>query len=459
MIYKMSILRTVLGFSTKCHEVKRTCGNYCSIHISKIHVLNKLVSGSHCSCLCSRQNSSHLKESLFRCKCQNCCVRDVSTSVPARHFRQFHKSYNVLKYESAQKSLFHAADLLGNVDSPEVVNELFQGLIGQDRASLARSITLVESRHPAKQKQAQLLLTKVLEHMVQHDQHLLKGPRSFRVGLSGPPGSGKSTFIETFGKFLTSDGHRVAVLAVDPSSSTTGGSLLGDKTRMPELSRDMYAYIRPSPSGGTLGGVTRTTNEAIVLCEGAGYDIILVETVGVGQSEFAVADMVDMFCLLIPPAGGDELQGIKKGIVEVADLVIVNKSDGDLMPAARRIQSEYISALKFMRPRWKVWKPKVTRISSIEKTGVEELWGTMQEFREKTLASGELISHREKQLKLWLWNHIRDQVMDRFERDPKVKALLPQVEHLVSKNRVTPGLAADYMLQLYFGENEQGKGC
>ncbi|XP_005111521.1 methylmalonic aciduria type A homolog, mitochondrial [Aplysia californica] len=355
------------------------------------------------------------------------------------------------RYGGASASSLDVNNLLGEVKNPGAIESLFQRLIAQDRASLAKAITLVESTHPQRQKQAQLLLTKVLSHMREHDQHHLKGPRSFRIGLSGPPGAGKSTFIEVFGKHLTSIGHRVAVLAVDPSSSTTGGSLLGDKTRMPELSRDMSAYIRPSPSAGTLGGVTRTTNEAIVLCEGGGFDVILVETVGVGQSEFAVADMVDMFCLLIPPAGGDELQGIKKGIVEVADYVVVNKSDGDLVPAARRIQAEYTSALKFMRPRSKVWKPKVTRISSLDKSGIPELWETLKEFKNLTLAEGELTARREKQLNLWFRSHIRDHIMGRFERQPHIQRLLPEMENLVTRALVTPGLAADYMLEQFLG--------
>ncbi|XP_059144028.1 methylmalonic aciduria type A protein, mitochondrial-like [Physella acuta] len=346
-------------------------------------------------------------------------------------------------------SKFNIEKLLGDIDKQQDIEKLYQGLISKERASLAKAITLVESTNPAKQKQAQFLLTKVLRHIKELSQHSLLGPGSFRIGLSGPPGAGKSTFIEVFGKFLTSLGHKVAVLAVDPSSSTSGGSLLGDKTRMPELSRDMSAYIRPSPSSGTLGGVTRTTNEAIVLCEGGGYDIILVETVGVGQSEFAVADMVDLFCLLIPPAGGDELQGIKKGIVEVADIVIVNKSDGDLLPAARRIQSEYSSALRFMRPRSKVWRPKVTKVSSLEKTGISELWEMQQDFKQATFSAGELTRRREKQLKLWLWNHIKDHIMGKFENHSSVKHLLPQMEDLVINGHVTPGLAADYMMKQF----------
>ncbi|XP_069044883.1 methylmalonic aciduria type A protein, mitochondrial isoform X3 [Lepisosteus oculatus] len=239
--------------------------------------------------------------------------------------------------------------------------QLYEGLIQGHRACLAQSITLVESRHPRKKELAQVLLQQVLAYRKRQEELNGGKPLAFRVGLSGPPGAGKSSFIEVVGKMLTGRGHKVSVLAVDPSSCTTGGSLMGDKTRMTELSRDMRAFIRPSPTSGTLGGVTRTTNEAIVLCEGAGYDIVLVETVGVGQSEFAVADMVDMFVLLIPPAGGDELQGIKRGIIEMADLVVVTKADGDLLVPARKIQAEYTSALKLLRKKSKTWQPKATQ--------------------------------------------------------------------------------------------------
>ncbi|XP_024914307.1 methylmalonic aciduria type A protein, mitochondrial isoform X2 [Cynoglossus semilaevis] len=250
----------------------------------------------------------------------------------------------------------HTQDLTG--PEQRLVTKLYQGLTGGQRASLAESITLVETQHPRKKEVAQVLLQKVLAYRAEQERQNGGQPVAFRVGLSGPPGAGKSSFIEVVGKMLTGRGHKVSVLAVDPSSCTTGGSLMGDKTRMTELSRDLSAFIRPSPTSGTLGGVTRTTNEAIVLCEGAGYDIVLVETVGVGQSEFAVADMVDMFVLLIPPAGGDELQGIKRGIIERADLVVVTKSDGDLVVPARRIQAEYTSALKLLRKQSKSWNPK-----------------------------------------------------------------------------------------------------
>ena len=235
---------------------------------------------------------------------------------------------------------------------------LFDDLVAQQRYALARSITLVESTNRAKALEARHLLMAVERHMRRENRD---PAATFRIGLSGPPGAGKSTFIEALGRSLTAKGHKVAVLAVDPSSGTTGGSLLGDKTRMPELTRDPSAFIRPSPSSCHLGGVTRSTNEAVVLCEAAGYDVIIVETVGVGQSEYIVESMVDMFCLLLPPAGGDELQGIKRGIVEQSDLIIVNKCDGDLVPAARRIKGEYMSALKFMRPKTRYWRPKVLR--------------------------------------------------------------------------------------------------
>ncbi|ELU04383.1 hypothetical protein CAPTEDRAFT_114900 [Capitella teleta] len=331
-------------------------------------------------------------------------------------------------------------------DDP-LVQRLFKGIVDGKRASLAESITLAESTHPRKRAQAQVLLEEILEHQRETSRHQLHKFSSFRIGLSGPPGAGKSTFIEAFGKFLTDQGKKVAVLAVDPSSSTTGGSLLGDKTRMPELSRDMNAYIRPSPSAGTLGGVTRCTNDAIVLCEGAGYDVVLVETVGVGQSEFAVADMVDMFVLLIPPAGGDELQGIKKGIVEVADTVVVNKADGDLIPAARRIQAEYISALKFVRSRTQHWKPKVTRISSVTKEGIPELWEMISEFQKTMLQTGQMELKRERQHKVWMWNHIKDAILELFKENPVVKSNIPKLEYLVSKSTITPGYAADVLLQ------------
>uniref|UniRef100_A0A8B9P4I9 Metabolism of cobalamin associated A n=1 Tax=Apteryx owenii TaxID=8824 RepID=A0A8B9P4I9_APTOW len=329
------------------------------------------------------------------------------------------------------------------------VDKIYSGLIQGHRACLAEAITLVESTHHRKKKVAQVLLQKVLSYHREQEKLNQGKPLAFRVGLSGPPGAGKSTFIECFGKMLTERGHKVSVLAVDPSSSTSGGSLLGDKTRMTELSRDMNAYIRPSPTRGTLGGVTRTTNEAILLCEGGGYDVVLVETVGVGQSEFAVADMVDMFILLLPPAGGDELQGIKRGIIEMADLVAINKADGDLVVPARRIQAEYVSAMKLLRKRSKVWRPKVMRISAKTGEGISDMWDKMTEFRDLVLMSGELIAKRRKQQKVWMWNLIQENMLEHFRSHLAVKDKIPLLEEKVLSGVFSPGLAADLLLKAF----------
>ncbi|KAI2536087.1 metabolism of cobalamin associated A [Homo sapiens] len=307
------------------------------------------------------------------------------------------------------------------------VDKLYTGLIQGQRACLAEAITLVESTHSRKKELAQVLLQKVLLYHREQEQSNKGKPLAFRVGLSGPPGAGKSTFIEYFGKMLTERGHKLSVLAVDPSSCTSGGSLLGDKTRMTELSRDMNAYIRPSPTRGTLGGVTRTTNEAILLCEGAGYDIILIETV----------------------AGGDELQGIKRGIIEMADLVAVTKSDGDLIVPARRIQAEYVSALKLLRKRSQVWKPKVIRISARSGEGISEMWDKMKDFQDLMLASGELTAKRRKQQKVWMWNLIQESVLEHFRTHPTVREQIPLLEQKVLIGALSPGLAADFLLKAF----------
>lgn len=351
-------------------------------------------------------------------------------------------------------------------DSPEYkhVKALEKGIIEKDRASLARSITLVESSNEKKKMMGQLLLQHVLSYMKSFQNH-----KTFRIGLSGPPGAGKSTFIETLGQYLTErEGLKVAVLAVDPSSSRTGGSLLGDRTRMIELSRNPNAYIRPSPAKGTLGGVTRTTTEAMLLCECAGYDVVIVETVGVGQSEVAVADMTDVFLLLVPPASGDELQGIKRGIVEIVDFVVVNKADGDLLPAARRMQTEYISALKFIPRKHKFWRPRVRRISSLmdgggkefwkslAMSGIPELWENVQQFRTVLEENGELDRIRKKQRTIWMWNHISNDVLQRFKENKDVSKNLAELEDLVENGKMTPGLASDLLLNFVFKNNGNG---
>nr|XP_010595537.1 methylmalonic aciduria type A protein, mitochondrial [Loxodonta africana] len=346
------------------------------------------------------------------------------------------------------------------------VDKLYTGLIQGQRACLAEAITLIESTHNRKKELAQVLLQKVLAYHREQEQ-LNKGkPLAFRVGLSGPPGAGKSTFIEYFGKMLTERGHKVSVLAVDPSSCTSGGSLLGDKTRMTELSRDMNAYIRPSPTRGTLGGVTRTTNEAILLCEGGGYDIILIETVGVAskpgrnitddcsspKSQCSLSNCCRV--IVVPGTQGlkrcrEKVHGIKRGIIEMADLVAVTKSDGDLIVPARRIQAEYVSALKLLRKRSKVWRPKVIRISSRSGEGVTEMWDKMKEFQDLMLASGELTARRQKQQKVWMWNLIQESVLDHFRTHPMVREQIPLLEGRVLSGALSPGLAADLLLKAF----------
>jgi len=320
-------------------------------------------------------------------------------------------------------------------------SQLITGICRGDRAALARGITLIESTERRSQVQARLLVNKLLT------QNRNKSAQSFRIGLSGPPGAGKSTFTENLGKRLTQSGHRVAVLAVDPSSGSTGGSILGDKTRMPELTRDPRAFIRPSPSRGHLGGVTRNTNEAILLVEAGGYDVVLVETVGVGQSEYEVRDMVDMFCLLLPPAGGDELQGIKRGIVEQSDLIVVNKCDGDLKPAARRVAYEYLSALKYLRSASPHWRPEVRLCSSLEGDGVGEVWQVMAEFRQKMEESGELEARRRRQHLRWMWSYVEERLV-RMARDIGQHNSIENLENMVRDDLISPGAAADAIIQL-----------
>ncbi|CAK8688427.1 unnamed protein product [Clavelina lepadiformis] len=350
------------------------------------------------------------------------------------------------------------------------VQRLYQGLCSSDRASLAESITLVESGNSTKKHMGQTLLqsvmsqmksspresnlTKFFEENVTEKKDTRTELRTMRIGITGPPGAGKSTFIENFGIYLTKKlGLKVAVLAVDPSSNRTGGSLLGDKTRMSQLSVEPMAYVRPSPSQGELGGVARNTMEALLLCEGAGYDVMIIETVGVGQSEVAVADMTDMFVLLIPPAGGDELQGLKRGIIENCDFVLVNKADGDLLPAARKIQTEYTSALKFIPRKHEEWRTRVRRVSSLNGDGIDDLWLLMIDFYSALLASGKFESMRMQQRKIWMWHHIHSDILQRFKKNLSVTEKLHSLTKLVENGDVTPGVASDILLDNFFNKN------
>jgi len=357
----------------------------------------------------------------------------------------YHNERNVSQVCCLFTKRFKSYIKLKNAQSPE---EIFEGIIKGNRGSLAKGITLTESIRKDHVYDAHQLLSLTLEHLKKS-----KVKPTFRIGLTGSPGAGKSTLIETLGKRLTDSGHKVAVLAVDPSSAITGGSLLGDRTRMTKLSHDPNAFIRPSPSSGTLGGVTRKTNEAIVLCEGAGYDVILVETVGIGQSEFAVSDMTDMFVLIIPPGSGDELQGIKKGVVEMADLVLINKADGDLLPAARKIQTEYMSALKLLRRPGEKWTPKVYPVSALQDEGLDKAWWKMEQYHSKMLEDGSFYEKRRSQYASWMWNYIQDNIMETFLSHDVVKSKIKKFERLVEAEKMHPAFAADELLRLFTSNN------
>jgi LAO/AO transport system kinase len=308
-----------------------------------------------------------------------------------------------------------------------------------DRRELARAITLIESTRTEHRAQAETLLTKVMPH----------SGKSIRIGISGVPGVGKSTFIEAFGLYLIKHGHKVCVLAVDPSSPRTGGSILGDKTRMEMLSRNQDAFIRPSPSSGRLGGVARRTRETILICEAAGFDVILVETVGVGQSETAVANLVDMFLLLIAPGGGDELQGIKKGIVELADLVIVNKADGDLLPAAERANRDYTAALNLLRVRSENWQPKTIMCSSINGSGISEIWDEVEAFEQAMAPTNALKTYRKKQAIAWMWDEIHENLIDKLKSSPAATKLIHIMETDVQAENISPTEAAREILSIF----------
>jgi len=312
-------------------------------------------------------------------------------------------------------------------------------LLAGDRRALARAITRVESTRADHRAEAQTLIDAVLPHT----------GNALRIGISGPPGVGKSTFIETLGLHIVDLDHRLAVLAVDPSSSVSGGSILGDKTRMEQLNRHNAAFIRPSPGGGHLGGVARRTREAMLLCEASGHDVVIVETIGVGQSEIAVADLVDVFLLLVSPGGGDELQGIKRGVMELADLVVVNKADGDLAAAAGRTRADYANAVMLLRPRWSAWHTQAVSCSSISGTGIHEIWRLTNEFRNAVADSGELVRNRQHQAVRWLWSEIDDNLGATFRGHPRVAALLTAAEADVAAGRRAPSAAAQHLLAAF----------
>ncbi len=318
----------------------------------------------------------------------------------------------------------------------EVGVSLAKSVLSGDRRTLARAITLIESERDDHRATAEALIAELLPHT----------GKALSLGISGTPGAGKSTFIEALGRHVIASGRKIAVLAIDPSSRRSGGSILGDKTRMPELSASTDAFIRPSPAGATLGGVARKSREAAIACEAAGFGVIVLETVGVGQSETAVADMVDCFLLLLAPGAGDELQGIKRGIVEFADLVVVNKADGDLAAEAGRVRADYQAALGLLRPSNAAWTPEVLACSALNGDGIADVWQAVLRQRAALDPSGALDAKRRRQRQSWLWAEVQAVMIDRLRRDPKTRTHLQELERQVADGDLLPPAAARMLI-------------
>ncbi len=319
------------------------------------------------------------------------------------------------------------------------IDDFVTGIKEHNLSIISKAITLIESNNPAHNREAQDVL-KAINNLTGN---------SVRVGITGPPGAGKSTFIEALGMFLVNNGFKVAVLAVDPSSTVTKGSILGDKTRMEMLSREANAFIRPSPSGGSLGGVAKKTRETIQVCEAAGYDVILIETVGVGQSETTVRSMVDLFMLMLLPGSGDELQGIKKGVVELADLLVINKADGDYKVRANITKNAYENALYLLQPATEGWKTKVQTCSALKNIDIDAIWSTVNEFMINTKDSGVFEKRRKEQVLEWVYSMIEDNLKSMFFLNSDVKENLPSIKKQVMAGEMTPALAVEELLQYF----------
>ncbi|TXC93412.1 methylmalonyl Co-A mutase-associated GTPase MeaB [Metabacillus litoralis] len=325
------------------------------------------------------------------------------------------------------------------------VDDLVEGIVNGNRVMLAQAITLVESNASRHFEKAQ----KIIEHLLQKEN------TSIRIGITGVPGAGKSTFIDAFGTYLTNNGYKVAVLAVDPSSQVSKGSIMGDKTRMERLSKDPNAFIRPSPSGGNLGGVSRKTRETIFLCEAAGYNVILVETMGVGQGEFVVRDMVDFFLLLVLTGAGDELQTMKKGIMELPDLVVVNKADGDNLHKANVAKRDYNTILHFLHSYTKGWTTRALTASAVQETGIDEIWKVIQDFEIKTKTSSVFDQVRSEQQRKWLYTLVEQELYKVFYDHPSIKQKLPILEEAIVKGEKTVSASAVNLLEAFFNKAKE----
>lgn len=319
------------------------------------------------------------------------------------------------------------------------VDEYIDGIINFNRTIFAKAITLIESSNPQHSKLAQKVLKKILN----------RTGNSIRIGITGSPGAGKSTFIEALGIKLCEKGHRLAILTIDPSSIRSKGSILGDKTRMERLSAFENVFIRPSPSGGTLGGVAKKTKETILLCEAAGFDIIIIETVGVGQSEITVRAMVDFFLLLIMPGGGDELQGIKKGSVEIADAIVVNKADGNNVILANLTKDAYKQAIHYILPATEGWETPVLTVSAKENKGIDELWQNVEKFVQTTKSNGIFYKRRKSQQIEWFYNTLYNRIKEIFFSNPDVNKIMPKIEKMVADGKTTPDEAVAKLIKLY----------